>query len=144
MKKKNVIWTLGMGVILAMPLSGQATGMVSINMCYQDAGEDPEKISACLDKELKLVQAEHKDVTERVTVIAKAWDKPNCNRVRWEKLMRSNQAFDNYMKRECDFVKSTTKGNARHETNAQLACRINLYRMRTDMLENRFLSSARE
>ena len=58
--------------------------------------------------------------------------------------MRANQAFDNFIKRECDFVKNTTKGSSTQENNAALACRINLYRMRTDMLENRYLSSAKQ
>ena len=46
------------------------------------------KIGACLEQESKLVQAEYKDAVERVTVVAKAWDKPNRNRTRWDKLMR--------------------------------------------------------
>ena len=113
-----------------------ASPMVEINMCYQKAGDDAVKIGACLEQESKLVQAEYKDAVERVTVVAKAWDKPNRNRTRWDKLMRANQAFDNFIKRECDFVKNTTKGSSTQENNAALACRINLYRMRTDMLLN--------
>lgn len=113
-------------------------------MCYQTAGDDAVKIGVCLEQESKLVQAEYKDAVERVTIVAKAWDKPNRNRTRWDKLMRANQAFDNFIKRECDFVKNTTKGNRTQENNAALACRINLYRMRTDMLENRYLSSAKQ
>ena len=49
-----------------------------------------------------------------------------------------------FRSRECDFVKNTTKGSSTQENNAALACRINLYRMRTDMLENRYLSSAKQ
>ena len=74
-----------------------ASPMVEINMCYQKAGDDAVKIGACLEQESKLVQAEYKDAVERVTVVAKAWDKPNRNRTRWDKLMRSNQAFDNFI-----------------------------------------------
>ena len=130
---KLALSLLGMSALLALsPVT--ASEMVGINMCYQKAGE----------KELKYIQAEHKDAVERVTVIAKSWDKPNHNRVRWDKQMKANQAFESYVKRECDFIKNTTKGRRTQEVNAQLACRINLYRMRTDMLENRFLSSARE
>ncbi len=140
---KLALSLLGMSALLALsPVS--ASEMVGINMCYQKAGDDLEKINACLEKELKYIQAEHKDAVERVTVIAKSWDKPNHNRVRWDKQMKANQAFESYVKRECDFIKNTTKGRRTQEANAQLACRINLYRMRTDMLENRFLSSARE
>lgn len=140
---KKTLSQLGMAVLLAVsPVS--ASEMVGINICYQKASDDIEKINACLEKELKYIEAEHKDAVERVTVIAKSWDKPNRNRVRWDKQMKANQAFESYVKRECDFIKNTTKGNRIMEENAQLACRINLYRMRTDMLENRFLSSSRE
>ena len=57
---------------------------------------------------------------------------------------QAHEGFDNFIKRECDFVKNTTKGSSTQENNAALACRINLYRMRTDMLENRYLSSAKQ
>ena len=56
----------------------------------------------------------------------------------------SEKWIGNFIKRECDFVKNTTKGSSTQENNAALACRINLYRMRTDMLENRYLSSAKQ
>ena len=121
-----------------------AAGMAEINTCYQRAGDDAEKLQTCLTQEFNAVKAEYKDTSERVTVVAKAWDKPNRNRVRWDKLMRANQAFDSYVKRECEFVRSTTKGNQTVEKNASLACRINLYRMRTDLLENRYLSTAKQ
>ena len=97
-----------------------ASPMVEINMCYQKAGDDAVKIGACLEQESKLVQAEYKDAVERVTVVAKAWDKPNRNRTRWDKLMRANQAFDNFIKRECDFVKNTTREAVRRRTMRRL------------------------
>ena len=131
-------------VMAAARGAGHAAGMAEINTCYQRAGDDAEKLQTCLTQEFNAVKAEYKDTSERVTVVAKAWDKPNRNRVRWDKLMRANQAFDSYVKRECEFVRSTTKGNQTVEKNASLACRINLYRMRTDLLENRYLSTAKQ
>lgn len=113
-------------------------------MCYQKAGDDAVKIGACLEQESKLVQAEYKDAVERVTVVAKAWDKPQSKQDALGQAHEGQSAFDNFIKRECDFVKNTTKGSSTQENNAALACRINLYRMRTDMLENRYLSSAKQ
>lgn len=115
-----------------------------INACYRGAGDDRDRINACLTKELEAITSEYKDVTERVAVIAKSWDKPNRNRVRWDKLMRANQSFNSYLKRECDFIESTTKGAKIVEKNAELACKINLYRMRVDFLENRYLSAEKQ
>lgn len=145
-REMNLKRILLCGLFLGATAAGTyaASPMVEINMCYQRAGDDAVKIGACLEQESKLVQAEYKDAVERVTVVAKAWDKPNRNRTRWDKLMRANQAFDNFVKRECDFVRNTTKGNKTQENNASLACRINLLRMRTDMLENRYLSSTKQ
>ena len=124
--------------------SASAGSLDEINACYRDAGEDRDRIHRCLDKEFDALVAEHKDVTERVAVIAKSWDKPHRNRVRWDKLMRSNQSFKTYVSRECDFIENTTKGARIVEKNAELACKINLYRMRVDFLENRFLSAEKE
>ena len=57
------------------------SGVLSeITTCYQKAGENTEQINHCLNEEYEAVVAEYKDVTERVAVIAKSWDKPNRNR----------------------------------------------------------------
>ncbi len=143
--KKFIVQALGGFFVVASLIgSAEAAGMAEINTCYQQAGDDLVKLGACLQKEFDAVQAEHKNAVERVTVVAKAWDKPNRNRNRWDRLMRANQAFENYVRRECDFVENTTKGSRQAEKNAEQACRINLYRMRTDMLENRYLSAEKK
>ena len=73
--------------------------------------------------------------------MAKAWDKPYKTRDRWNRFIRASQNFETWARRECEFVKMTTKGNRTTEQAAELACRINLYRVRIDMLENHYLSS---
>ena len=78
---------------------------------------------------------------ERVAVIAKRWDKKTNSRQRWNKLIQAGQSFDAFVRRECEFVRMTTKGNQVKEKNAELACRINYYRMRTDVLETRYLAA---
>lgn len=118
-------------------------GIAEVSACYVKAGDDVLKINACLKNELTVVKAEHKDVSERVTVIAKRMDRQHGNRTLWNKFMRANSGFNSYLKRECDFVGRTTRGNANVEKNAELACQINLYRMRIDMLENHYLSASK-
>lgn len=120
----------------AVPTSDQVAA------CYQKA-EDDQQRHACLELEMKLVEAEHKRAVERVSTVAKAWDKPQRTKLRWEKLIRANQSFDAFVRRECDFVRYTTKGSRTKEQNAELACRINYYRMHVDVLENRYLPEAK-
>lgn len=108
--------------------------------CYARAKDDYQQ-NECLQREYKAVQDEHKDVMERVIGIAKAWDKPYKSRQRWNKIIRAQQSFDAFVKRECDFVKYTTKGSNMKEKNAELACRINYLRIHINVLENHYLAA---
>lgn len=113
--------------------------------CYEKA-EKRDDIFArgeCLSSELSMVIAEHKDAVERVAAFAKAWDKSSGRGNRWLNFIQSTQAFDKFVKQECNFIEQTTKGSRRKELNAGLACRISYYRMHTDVLENRFLNNSR-
>lgn len=110
--------------------------------CYQKAS-DPTQELQCLEKEYKAVRREHKDVVERVAAIAKAWDKPYRTRQRWTKFIQAGQSYDTYVTRECQFFGWTTKGNRTKEKIAEMGCKVNLYRARIDMLENRYLSSGK-
>ena len=93
--------------------------------------------------DLAYAQSEYKTVTEQVASLAKAWDKPSGGRTRWNKFIVSGQSFDTFVKRECDFVSTVTKGSRLVEDNAELACQINWYRLRTSILTNRHLTEAR-
>ncbi len=115
----------------------------SISACYA-AAKDEAARGRCLESELKLVLARHKDVVERVTIVAKAWDKPYRTKLRWDKFIRSGQSFDTFVRRECDFVRYTTKGSRQVEKNAELACRIGYYRVHADILRNRYLAGNEE
>ena len=108
--------------------------------CYARAKDDYQH-NECLEREYKAVEAEHKDVMERVIGIAKAWDKPYKTRQRWNKIIRAQQSFDAFVKRECDFVRYTTKGSNMKEKNAELACRINYLRIHINVLENHYLAA---
>lgn len=113
-----------------------------VRACYERADEkNLDAVQDCLEMELKVVQAEHRDATERVASMAKALDKPTGTRTRWNKFIQSGQSFDAFVRRECEFVRMTTKGSKTAERNGELACRINYYRLHADILENRFLSA---
>ena len=107
------------------------------------ADGDPSKENSCLKLDLAYAQSEYKTVTEQVASLAKAWDKPSGGRTRWNKFIVSGQSFDTFVKRECDFVSTVTKGSRLVEDNAELACQINWYRLRTSILTNRHLTEAR-
>ena len=131
---------MGFKTILTLVFAISLPLGVSAAACYRNA-KDVTQTKACLEKEWKAVQAEHKEAVERVASLAKAWDKPYKTRDRWNRFIRASQNFETWARRECEFVKMTTKGNRTTEQAAELACRINLYRVRIDMLENHYLSS---
>lgn len=143
MKTKLVAALAAMaGALAALTATAAAAAEVDLQACYAKA-KTPDAQKACLDAEWKSVQAEHKDAVERVASLAKAWDKPYRTRERWTQFIRSGQSFETWVSRECRFIKKTTKGNRTQEDIAELACKINLYRVRLDMLENHYLSAAR-
>ena len=114
-----------------------------VEACWAKADGDPSKENSCLKLDLAYAQSEYKTVTEQVASLAKAWDKPSGGRTRWNKFIVSGQSFDTFVKRECDFVSTVTKGSRLVEDNAELACQINWYRLRTSSLTNRHLTEAR-
>ena len=128
---KGLKTILALAFAISLPLGASAAD--DLAACYRNA-KDVTQTKACLEKEWKAVQAEHKEAVERVASLAKAWDKPYKTR-------RATQNFETWARRECEFVKMTTKGDRTTEQAAELACRINLYRVRIDMLENHYLSS---
>ncbi len=132
----------GAAPVAAAEKGASADTLATVLACHAKAKSDEQK-GRCLERELKLVESEHKDAVERVTVVAKAWDKPTKTRRRWDAFLRSSQSFDTFVRRECAFVALTTKGNRTKEKNAELACRIGYYRMHTDVLENHYLGAAR-
>lgn len=137
--KKRVLALLAMALV-AGGFSSATNAAQDLSVCYQNA-KDVVQQKNCLEKEWKAVEAEHKEAVERVASLAKAWDKPYQTRDRWNRFIRSTQNFETWVRRECEFVRMTTKGNRTTEQAAELACRINLYRVRIDMLENHYLSS---
>lgn len=77
-------------------------------------------------------------------LIAKALDKKKGNKSVTDSHMKANQSFENYVDRECNVMKVMNPGDKLDQSNEDLSCEINLYRMRVDMLENRYLSAEKE
>ena len=91
---------------------------------------------------LRMPRVSTRPLLSRSLRFAKAWDKPSGGRTRWNKFIVSGQSFDTFVKRECDFVSTVTKGSRLVEDNAELACQINWYRLRTSILTNRHLTGS--
>lgn len=108
-------------------------------LCYKEAGNDQNAVKKCLDTELAAVQAEYKEVGDRVMVEVKRRDKGAGNRDAWRKAIAAQQNYENYVKNECAVARLMEKGSRVKLDNAVTACRIGLYRTRTQMLENRYL-----
>ncbi len=111
--------------------------------CYKQAQNSPERLTGCLEKELDYVKKEHKDVVERIYLLAKGMDTKKGVRGTTDQILKTNSAFLDYVERECAVMQRMNDGDAVDKKNDALSCEVNLYRMRVDMLENRYLSAAK-
>lgn len=135
---------VGTTALQAAPTSTKITEE-NLAQCYKQAQNSPDRVSDCLEKELDMVKKEHKDVTERVYLIAKGIDKKKGGRATLANMnLKVNQTFENYVDTECDVMQRMNDGDKVELKNEGLSCQINLYRMRVDMLENRYLSADKE
>ena len=145
MVKMKTVGVLGV-LLLSVSFAHAATKTTVMSeeklaQCYKQAQNLPTRLNDCLTQELSMVKKEHKDVTERVFLIAKALDKKKGNKSVTDSHMKANQSFENYVDRECNVMKVMNSGDKLDQSNEDLSCEINLYRMRVDMLENRYLSA---
>lgn len=148
MVKMKTVGVLGV-LLLSVSFAHAATKTTVMSeeklaQCYKQAQNLPARLNDCLTQELSMVKKEHKDVTERVFLIAKALDKKKGNKSVTDSHMKANQSFENYVDRECNVMKVMNSGDKLDQSNEDLSCEINLYRMRVDMLENRYLSAEKE
>ncbi len=134
---------MSLGALLCSPLYAKGTTptetLNDVTSCYAQAGTNAKKQLDCLDRELRLVKAEHKETAERVITIARERDKPLKTRAGWDGFVRATQSFEGYVRRECANVKLLTRGTKDAKERASLVCQIGLYRLRTEQLENRYL-----
>ena len=119
---------------------GDPPTVAAVRACYANMGEkNAEERGRCLNMEFELVRFEYKAVSDQVAAGARVQDKKTGNSMRWNKVIAAGQSFENYVKRDCELVETTTAGGKQTRTNAGLACRIGHYRMRTSALANRHL-----
>jgi uncharacterized protein YecT (DUF1311 family) len=119
-----------------------AAGAADLAACYQAAGDDLTKKTECLKQEAEAVDAEYDEAAEKVLAEMKSIDKAESGKKCWKSMLAAHQAFSTYVKRECAAAAEAEVSSAVGAENTELACRINLQRMRTDMLKTRYLSKS--
>lgn len=131
-----------MGFPLAAPAAGKGEppSVSSVRACYAEAPEkDAGAKGRCLGLELERVRFDYKTVADRVASNARAQDKKAGGGSRWNKVVAAGQAFETYVRRDCELVEATASGSRQTRINAGLACRVGHYRMRASVLSNRHL-----
>lgn len=119
---------------------GEPPSVSSVRACYAEAPEkDAEEKGRCLGLELERVRFDYKNVADRVASNARALDKKAGGGSRWNKVVAAGQAFETYVRRDCELVEATASGGRQSRINAGLACRVGHYRMRASVLSNRHL-----
>ena len=89
--------------------------------------------------EAKQVQSQYNSILELVLAKARMFDRANKKRQAAKNVQEANRLFNLYMKEECAF-RSQIKGAEDGEAEVLLACRINLMRLRKNVLETDYLN----
>ena len=106
--------------------------------CYKKADNGVE-VHACLNKELDVVKKRYDDVVDRVMDNARELDRVQKKKTAVKAFAEANKAFDNFVESECGWI-AESYGSGSGAGNAQLACRVNLMRLRTGALDAQFLT----
>lgn len=115
-----------------------AFALDEVNECYKNMTKKEQKRD-CLTLEAKQVQSQYNSVLELVLAKARMFDRANKKRQAAKSVQEANRLFNLYMKEECAF-RSQIKGAEDGETEVLLACRINLMRLRKNVLETDYLN----
>ena len=84
-------------------------------------------------------QASSVSVQQRLGARARMFDRANKKRQTAKDIQEANRLFNLYLKNECAF-RSQIKGAEEGEAEVLLACRINLMRLRKNVLETEYLN----
>lgn len=128
----------------AMALSLEAAAD-ALSECYKSA-ENRVQVRQCLQRELDQTEREYEELVDRVADVMAETDraaggaqKPKGRGSRAESasasFLEANRAFDAYQKRQCAF-EAAALGAGTGAGNQQIACRINLMRLRMGALES--------
>lgn len=122
----------------ALAVAGGAHAADELSDCYKKA-QSRSDVGSCLKKEYAQVQSEYNDVLDRVNAVARGVDRQSRSKNAANAFLSANKRFDEYLKAECRWVEESY-GTAPGSANGELACRINLTRIRTGALERQFLN----
>lgn len=118
--------------------AGTAGAAETLASCYKKS-ETTIEVQACLKKELETVTKSYDDVVERVMDNARELDRVQKKKVAAKAFAEANKAFEKFVETECGWI-NTSFGSGTGAGNAELACRINLMRLRTGALDAQFLT----
>lgn len=119
-------------------VSTQAFALDEVGECYKNMTKKEQK-RECLTLEAKQVQSQYNSVLELVLAKARMFDRVNKKRQTAKDIQEANRLFNLYLKNECAF-RSQLKGAEEGEAEVLLACRINLMRLRKNVLETEYLN----
>lgn len=128
----------------ALTAFAAAAGAADLAACYQAAGDNPAEKTECLKQEAAAVDAEYGEAAEKVLAEMKSIDKAESGKTCWKSMLAAHQAFKTYVQRECEAAAEAEVSSPVSAENTGLACRINLERMRIDMLKTRYLSKQKQ
>ena len=131
---RKIFWI----VFSCLALAGnQAFALDEVGQCYKNMTKKEQK-RECLTLEAKQVQAQYNSVLELVLAKARMFDRANKKKQSAKEIQEANRLFNLYLKNECAF-RSQLKGAEEGEAEVTLACRINLMRLRMNVLETDYL-----
>ena len=115
-----------------------ASAADALTSCYKKS-ETTIEVHACLKEELKVVKKHYDDVVERVMDNARELDRVQKKKTAAKAFAEANRDFEKFVDAECGWI-NTSHSSGTGAGNAELACRINLMRLRTGALDAQFLT----
>lgn len=134
-------WTAAVAALACVGSLGSAAAADALADCYR-AADSKGDIQACLRRELAETEKFYEDIVDRVLADARDLDRVQKRKDAAKAFEDSNKAFMRYVEAECKWVEESSGASA-GASNAVLACRINLLKLRAGSLDAQFLSTSR-
>ncbi len=128
-------------VAVLLALTAPAMAADPLGECYKSADTAIET-QACLKRELDAVKKNYDDVVDRVANHARELDRVQSRKTALKAFTQANKSFERFVDDECGWV-SASFGSGSGAGNAELACRINLLRLRAGALDAQFVTRNR-
>lgn len=130
-------WMVMAGVVTALGTTSVFAAAPDVTACYNQAGTQVQYVT-CLKEEQAQLEEKYRDVLDQVTSQLRTVDRAQKNKKATQAFSDANKAFLAYLKEECELVGATRDSEA-DAGGAEIACRINLMRMRLGALRHQFL-----